>query len=359
MKCCANCFKDTEISAIIEGIASKGDCDICKKKNFHIYDTAIHDDLVAQFEDFLDIYTPVANLPNDYPKANLDLLKNVLWNKWNIFNTSILTAENIYNLIVDICHEKYAKHPDLFDKPVGILELHQGNYLNSQSILKVHQWEDFVCDIKNKNRFHTDHINRNILEIFLKKSQKTYKKGYIFYRARVCTDELGFDLSHMGVPPAKDIRAGRANSEGISCLYLADDIKTTLHEVRAGIYDFITVGKFEIKGDIKIVDLTSINQISPFGGLDPTTIAINMDHLKKISTDIAKPLRRYDSTLDYLPTQYISDFIRSLGYDGIEYKSTMCPNGYNLVLFEGRSAECIAVDNYDVKSINYDYDKVT
>lgn len=62
-----------------------------------------------------------------------------------------------------------------------------------------------------------------------------------------------------------------------------------------------------------------------------------------------------EDALDYLPTQYISDYIRSKGYDGIEYGSTMRKQGFNLAVFDPTLFKCTSTKVYDVKSISYDY----
>ncbi len=38
MKCCVNCFKDSDIRKIIELYGEKGDCDFCSSKNTLVYD---------------------------------------------------------------------------------------------------------------------------------------------------------------------------------------------------------------------------------------------------------------------------------------------------------------------------------
>jgi len=76
--------------------------------------------------------------------------------------------------------------------------------------------------------------------------------------------------------------------------------------------------------------------------------------LKLISQEIAKPLRRHDSELDYLPTQYISDYIKSQGFDGVEYMSTMREGGFNLAVFAcNNSFSCTKTTVYRIKSISY------
>lgn len=58
------------------------------------------------------------------------------------------------------------------------------------------------------------------------------------------------------MPPVAFTTAGRTNSEGIQCLYLAGDEETTFHEVRARNYDHVSVGKFVQTKELRIVDLS-------------------------------------------------------------------------------------------------------
>jgi len=52
-------------------------------------------------------------------------------------------------------------------------------------------------------------------------------------------------------------------------------------------------------------------------------------------------MSRLDSELDYLPTKYISDFAKYLGYDGVKYFSTFDKNSYNVALFDSSACDCI------------------
>jgi hypothetical protein len=355
MICCEKCFKDVEIRDVIKRLKQIGTCELCGKRNVHIYNTNINNDLTGMFNDLLDIYTANGELPDDYPYENRNLLKDELCGRWSIFN---IDSELAYRAIIEICHERYQEHPEIFNLPIGILELNQKEYLEEYSMLKDFEWEDFVEKIKTKNRFHTDYFNEKVFLYFCDNIRKKYKAGELFYRARICSNESGFTTDMMGAPPADKATAGRANSVGISCLYLADKEITAINEIRAGIYDYVAVGKFVLNEDIEVVDLTMVDQISPFQGIDNTIHAVNKKHLQKISVDIAKPLRRYDSLLDYLPTQYISDFIKSKNFAGIEYKSTMNKSGYNLAIFNEKLFECTAVDVYDIRELKYQYEKL-
>lgn len=355
MNCCVKCFSDAEIIDIIKNHKTKGNCDFCGSKNVNIYSLESDSTLSDRFNELLDVYTSVSSLPTTFPKEKADLLKNIFYRKWSIFN---LEPDGIYRLLTAICHEKYVHQPELFDYPVGILESQDTDYLNEHSIIRDFHWTDFVGDIKRVNRFHTNHINKDIFDLFIRCVRKTYKAGKVFYRARICNDEVGFKKSDMGAPPAHLATAGRVNPVGISILYLADSLKTTLHETRAGVFDYVTVGNFKLKKDIVVIDFTTFDKISPFianstMGIDYTQHAINIEHLKLISKEIAKPLRRHDSALDYLPTQYISDYIKSQGLDGVEYISTMREGGFNLAVFNSNDFSCTKTTVYRIKSISY------
>jgi len=357
MICCINCFQDLEIKFFIRNLGTLGTCPICRSRDVFIYDTNHDITLCGYFEEFLNIYTPSGFLPTDYPRAEMIMLKDEIFQNWNIFNN--LSSTQIYNIITGICNEKYTNQPDLFDSPVGITELHDDKYLNDHSLVYNYSWEMFVDYIKTLNRFHTNILNLGVLSRICSYISKAYKKGSLFYRGRISTSD-GFDCDSMGAPPYDKATVGRVNAEGIRCLYLADDVLTTIHEIRAGKYDYVSIGKFELLHDIVVVDLKLINSVSPFIGLDCKEYAINREHFNKINTEMSKSLRRSDSPLDYVPTQYISDHIKSMLdshgialYHGIEYKSTMNPDGFNLAIFYPDYFKCIDVDVYEIDKLEY------
>lgn len=241
MNCCEKCFDDIEIRAIIRSKKTKGNCDICGSRQVFVYDMDSNYELKENFDELIGMYSPLNERPTDYPLEQTDLIKNILHNKWKIFS---LSAEQIYVFLTKLLPDKYDEEPELFDHPVGIFESINKNYQEKYSILGEYQWEDFVKEIKENNRFHTNIVNKELLSSVLQATFKPYKKGLVFYRARICKDSKGFKPKEMGSPPSEVATAGRANPEGISCLYLADSVETVLREVRAGVYDYVTVGKF-------------------------------------------------------------------------------------------------------------------
>lgn len=291
MFCCSNCFADAEIKAIINGNKKTGDCDFCGKHNVPVYEIGKDTTIAELLDGLLDIYSPVSELPDGFPRGQTDLIKNILYNNWNIFSVK---PDIIYRLITKICSSRYEDQPELFDSPVGIKQSQDRDYLEENSILKNNCWSDFVEGIKRKNRFHSDYINTERLFTFLRCAVKTHRKGETLYRSRICHDEKGYRRTEMGPPPDDKARGGRVNPVGISILYLADEKETTLYEIRAGVYDYVTVGSFKLLKDIEVINLANIDRISPFIGIDYgfdlTQYAVNIEHLKMIAQEIAKPL---------------------------------------------------------------------
>lgn len=358
---CSNCFCDEEIRAIIIGKSEFGDCDVCGSKQTYIYNTEKtydNESLVNMFEELIQIFTPSSLLPEEYPKGGIGLLKDELQNSWHIFNE--LNGSQIYRIITNLCSDLYEEQPDIFDSPIGIMELFDDEYLSKHSLLKNKSWDEFTNNLKHINRFHTNDLNLDILDRFCSFIRKHYNKGSIFYRGRI-SERNGFPLNEMGAPDKKYATAGRANCEGISNLYLADCAETTIREVRAGAFDYVSVGQFKLLKDIIVVNLKDIDKISPFKeGLDKLEYAINIETLKRLNKELGKALRRSDSSLDYIPTQYISDFIKSLcieeqfggSYAGIEYNSTMNPDGFNLSIYYPQLFECIKREVYNIVEFN-------
>ena len=67
-------------------------------------------------------------------------------------------------------------------------------------------------------------------------------------------------------------------------------------------------------------------------------------------------LSKNDSELDYIPTQFICEYIRYIkGADGILFDSSLHLTGKNIVLFEQDKVECVSVKKYIVTKVEIDY----
>lgn len=357
---CSNCFHNLEIKSIIEERGSLGSCPICGTMDVKVYDTEKDSTLFGMFDNLLSIYTAENDLPENYPIGECRSLVDAIKNDWDIF--SDISNESILNILKSLSPTVLEDYPIVFEVPVGIPEKYDKEYLSNNSILRAEKWDDFVEALKHKNRFHTDLIDKDLLRKYCMDISKDIPiSKQRFYRGRIAKNQDGFSPSEMGAPPKDKATDGRANSVGISRLYLTNDRETTYHEIRAAEYDYVTIGTFKQLKPIKVVDLKLIHKISPFGDdVDCMALAINRDHLLKINEEMSRTMRRGDSPLDYLPTQYICDFIMSIVddkgqavFDGIEYQSAMHSKGSNLAIFYPECFKCTYSRTYEVKKLRY------
>jgi hypothetical protein len=61
--------------------------------------------------------------------------------------------------------------------------------------------------------------------------------------------------------------------------------------------------------------------------------------------------------LSYLPTQYLTELLKVNGYDGVIYKSSLNPSGYNLTLFDSNGARCGYRRVYRVEALKYESER--
>ena len=359
---CSSCFCNLEIKSIIAERGTFGICPVCGAKDVTVLNTEEldRDSMVfGMFDNLVSIYTAFADLPNDYPTEECQTLVESIKSDWDIF--ADIPDNAILDILKSLSPTVLNDYPIVFETLVGIPEKYDSEYLQGNSILRVANWDIFVETLKHKNRFHTNLIDKELLRKYcLDISKEIPMSRQRFYRGRIAENQNGFLPSEMGAPPPQKASDGRANSAGISRLYLTYDRETTFHEIRASEYDYVTVGTFKQLKTITVVDLQQIHKISPFKVDDCMALAINREHLLKINQEMSRTMRRGDSPLDYLPTQYICDFIMSITdedgqpvFDGIEYQSAMHSKGSNLVVFDPDCFKCTYSRTYEVKKLSY------
>lgn len=139
-------------------------------------------------------------------------------------------------------------------------------------------------------------------------------------------DFYGFDKSNSDAPPNAYAKEGRANPKGISYLYTAKDIKTAILEMRPQMQKMYNIATIEIIRDAKIFDFTySPEKIKE----DEYSIVAD---LHRISEEFSKP--NFGDQIEYAPTQFLCEYIKRLGFDGIKFKSAVSATGTNVLLFD-------------------------
>ena len=350
MNCCIECFRDGEIRKIIASENITGNCDYCGCRDVSIYpicgDGAVEELLNRIVEEYSITIRP------------MPLLAYALNSDWRIFSNRIIakkvgTQSAVSSLIKSLGTLFRQDDDDIYSMPVELKKVDE-DYAFKFGVIRGNRWNEFSEKIKHGNRFHNDLFNADAMASFLSYAEKSYPENSVLYRARRADGKDGYISCNMGAPPSAICKAGRINPEGISVLYLASDADTALSEIRASTYDYVSIGMFRAKKPFQVVSLHSFSNISPFVCDDLYRYVINSNVLVDFSDAVSKPLRRNDSPLDYLPTQYITEFIKSITrYDGVEYTSTMNPGGMNVAIFDEELFNCIEVQTVEVSTIKF------
>lgn len=356
MFCCKNCFSDPILIDFIDAnISGLGDCTFCGSKDAHLINC---EELVVYFESIFELYTSsntsLKSLKID--KATL-MHEHILQYFPSLFNLNLLNSNKIEEFIINI--SKYNNNFDakLFSEPVEFSCLLEDGSTTTVEGLEL-QWEEFAEEIKHKNRFFiNEKIDTEVLKSIFERLVTPYLKGSVFYRSRISDKKL--ESHEMGKPPSDKTNAGRSNPIGIPYLYISNDLETSITETRVTLHESLTVGTFELIETLNTVSLKNLEHLGPFEiqekGFTLEEFIIYRPYLQKLQTELSKPVRKQDSYLDYLPTQFLCEFIKSLGFDAVEYKSSMNPNGANLAVFNDNKIRCVDTNFYSILKLKYQW----
>jgi hypothetical protein len=333
MNVCASCFSDRELKGFISSAPEIGNCAVCESKNQPLLDVS---ELFDFFQELVD---------NFKVDENGMTLSSKIQSNWSFFS-SHGSANKILNYVLPKLQTEINSSNINVEYTDDIIE----NY---------NHWEILKEELKWKNRYV---INIERLEELgwdgFFNTQFKLKKETPLFRARLHHQSGSevFKPKDMYCPEKESANGGRANPSGIPFLYLSDNPETILYEVRASYLDELSVGTFELKPEfesIKLVDFTEDTCL-----FQPNSSSINKTMKakllrQKISSDLSKPMRRYDSELEYIPTQFICEFIKVFtGAFGIRFNSSLHPKGNNVVLFDQNLMTCISVKKVKINTVN-------
>jgi len=342
MYCCVDCFTSSYLINIIQSDPRTDNCNFCDSTNVSVYEPR---ELIHFFKNILNLYKVDASST----KSLIELIEDDF--KTDVFSQKVGNKQDLIQAIVS---DEIVEFGDLFTNNVS--SVHDRVYQIEQAE-EIHTiWENFKDEIKNINRFHIKNaIDLKKLKTFFKDEafHSKIRTGKIFYRSRI-SDKNGFPPDKMGNPPAEFASSGRANPKGISYLYLADAVLTSIYEARASLYDYVSVADFRLKENITVLNLRQPSY-DPISWAEQEAIddyLIYIPFIKTLQKELSLPIRSRDKEIDYLPTQYLSEFIKSIGFDGVEFQSSLRKEGYNLAIFNPEKFECLGVKKYEISDIN-------
>lgn len=331
MKVCVSCFSDKELKGFISSSNEIGDCGICESKNQPLLDVS------ELFDFFQELLHNFKVFENGMP------LGSKIQSNWSFFS-SLGVANKILNYVLTKVQSEISSSNINVEYTDDIIE----NY---------NHWEILKEELKWKNRFviNIERLEELGWDGFFNTQFKLTKESPLF-RARI-HHQSGLSVykpEDMSCPQKEFASGGRANPSGIPFLYLSDNPETVLYEVRASYLDELSIGTFVLNSEaVKLVDFTEDTYLfQPNNSSINKTIKAKLLR-QKISSDLSKPMRRYDSDLEYIPTQFICEFIKVFtGALGVRFNSSLHPSGNNIVLFDQNLMTCISVKKVKINSVN-------
>jgi hypothetical protein len=353
MRCSPECFSDKSIQQFITSMSTdRGYCSFANLTDVPLINLSV---LADKFDNILSSYELVSSFRRPIAGCSPVLMTEHILSYWpNLFNQDLLNDSQCRILLQSIARESAVYDEQLFVEPVYFNPV----LSNDAQELEL-KWDVFAKEIKNQNRFFlTEMIDTDRLQSVFERLNKTYPTKTSFYRGRISSTPL--DSSGLGKPPKEKTGAGRANPVGIPYLYISSDQETTLYETRISLHETISLGEFVTVLPLSVVSLKNINEYGPFEieekGFTIEEFISVKPYLLKLGSELSKPVRKQDSDLDYIPTQYLCEFIKSIGFDAVEYRSAMNPSGYNLAVFNDQKLTCVNSTFYSVKGLTYTWE---
>ena len=330
MYCCPNCFSDTFLQNHIKTVSKQvGKCYFCKMDNVNIIDSA---ELYDRFEPLLDLYRK---------DRRGEAINELIQADWNVFK---IEGKRIQQKLLKAISCNYSifltKYRPVFAKERNNIE----------------QWENFREELKHRNRFFpNDAPTKSNLEPFGKYIGVLQEIGSMqFYRARINNSEIPFKITEMEKPDKKLASNERANPIGIPYLYVASSIQTAISEVRGSKGEVVTIAQFNLISQLELADLRDPkNTISPFElneDIELELIYKNMPFLILLGNELSKPIIPRESNLEYLPSQYLCELLKHIGFHGIIYKSSVS-DGNNYVIFSDDKLRAVKTFQYQITDI--------
>lgn len=329
--CCPECFGDRvlrdEIFPTLE--PKEGVCDFCGTTNTLLVVPA---KLADYFELLVNVYEP-----NPEGKTLVEWMKD----DWLIFSHDRMDNAHAKDLLSEI----------LNDGEIVRRNFSPSSSYNSDGLA---QWDRLRDEMMYSNRWFLDvTIDKGRLKGLL---ENLIAKGLPlrWHRARILTEDVAFQIDKMGAPPKRRSSNGRANPAGIPYLYLGSIPETAIAEVRPHTGEVACVATFNIP-EIKAVDLRNPRElVSPFIWDDADKIAqlrADLPFLERLGEELTRPVQPAGAAIDYIPSQYLCEFIKKIGFDGVVYRSSVS-EGINLALFNPEQAAGGEVAIYNVDRVS-------
>ncbi len=316
MNCCVNCFDDPYLKLEVakSGSGETGTCPQCGAGETPFM---LASDLKEDFEMVTGIY-----VPEDEGACLLDLLQQ----DWALFDLNQIDSAKATLLLAEILDD-----PEVIRKKFVPIAVSHSDTLD--------RWHEVRTELKHRNRFFyktefdLDRIEQLLPHLQISLSAVT--TGW--FRARIQNKDEPFPSEKMGAPPKDKAAHGRANPAGIPYLYLASDQQTAASEIRPHPGELACIAAFTVPKELSLVDLRNPRlTVWPFGLSSENEVAQmrgDINFLEYFGEELTRPVIPQAAAIDYIPSQYLCEFIKDCGFAGVLYRSSV-GDGFNLALFD-------------------------
>jgi len=336
--CCPECFDDRALrrDIIPTRAVTFGTCDFCGSANVALVEPS---KLADVFGLLINVYEP-----------DTDGKTLVEWMKedWQLFSHPRMDLPNAKDLLSEILDDG-----NIVRKGFAPSLAYQSEALA--------QWETLRDELMYENRyFLNQELNTNRLRDLLSRliADEMPRK---WYRARIRIGDETIPIEKMGAPPKRLVSHGRANPPGIPYLYLGSRPETAVAEVRPHTGEVAYVADFTISDSATLVDLRNPRKlVSPFILEDASQIGqlrADISFLERLGEELTRPVLPQGAAIDYLPSQYLCEFIKKSRYDGVVYRSSVS-DGINLALFNPTKAMSGDLALYSITRVSVVVDTV-
>lgn len=336
-RCCPECFNDRGLrNDVIPSLGPVlGTCSYCESENVAL----VHPSQLAEyFEMLISIYEPDPD-----GKSLVEWMKT----DWQLFSHPRMDSPRAKELLAEILDDG-----DIVRKPFS-----PSAAFKSEGLAR---WEMLRDELMFRNRyFLNEALDADRLEQLLAYLPAD-DMPELWHRARILTGSTAYPIAEMGAPPKHLATHGRANPTGIPYLYLGSLPDTAVAEVRPHTGEIACVAEFRIQTPLRAVDLRNPRQlVSPFLLGEASSIGqmrADIPFLERLGQELTRPVLPRSAAIDYLPSQYLCEFIKKTGYDGVVFRSSVS-TGINLALFDPSKATGGAVSLYSIKRVSVDVER--
>ena len=341
MKCCPACFGDRGLRKNIFPLKSNetGRCSYCGSEQTRLVEPQ---QLLEYFELLISVYSP---------DPSGKLLVEHFRKDWSLFGHPVMDDPRAEDLLAEILSDG-----NIVRKTFSPIQIPSEDRLGA--------WEKLRDELMYRNRFFPDaNIDLDRLEFLL--GSLALDKDEVptdWFRGRIQTGDNAKTAAEMGPPPKRVASHGRANPAGIPYLYVGSTPITAVSEIRPHTGETACVISYKTPADLKLVDLRQPRKmVSPFLLEDAQDIArmrSDIPFLERLGEELTRPVVPQAAAIDYTPSQYVCEFIKKCGYDGVVYRSSVVTDGINLALFDSDRALPGKLSLYRVARVSVDVEAI-